>query len=210
MISVIVPVYNVEKQLPRCIQSLKRVAGDSVEIILVDDGSTDGSGSIMDAINDPSFRVFHTENHGLSAARNYGIEQARGDWLMFVDSDDWVEPEFCKTPLLNAEKYHADLVAFGVRSWKRGKEIGSSPWRKMSKRIKKVLNADTPERPVGIVTQEDAVQFGGAAVWNKLYRRELFDCVRYPEGRFFEDLATTHKLIYLAQRIVLIPDLLYN
>ena len=84
MISVIVPICDVEGYLPRCLESLAAQTFPEIEIILVDDGSIDRSGSIVDSYNnDPRFRVFHTENRGLSAARNYGIEQSRGDWLMF-------------------------------------------------------------------------------------------------------------------------------
>jgi glycosyltransferase involved in cell wall biosynthesis len=199
MVSVIVPVYNVEKLLPRCIQSLLRIDSSLVEVLLIDDGSTDNSGRIIDEVKDSRFRVFHTENHGLSAARNYGIEQACGDWIMFVDSDDWVEADFCSTPLLCAEQSQADLVAFRCKFWKDGNEQRPKRW------IRNALN-----RPSGIVTKETAIEFASVAAWNKLYKRCLFDDIRFPERRICEDIATTHKLIYQAHKIVLIPNILYN
>lgn len=199
MVSVIVPVYNVEKLLPRCIESLLRIDSSSVEILLIDDGSTDNSGRIIDEVKDSRFRIFHTENHGLSATRNYGIEQARGDWIMFVDSDDWVEADYCSTPLLCAEQSQADLVAFRSRFWKNGKKQNPKRWIR-----------DGLKRPSGIVTKETAVEFASVAAWNKLYKRSLFDDIRYPEGRVCEDIATTHRLIYQAHSIALIPNILYN
>ncbi len=210
MVSVIVPIYNVEEYLPRCIDSLRNIKGDNVEIILVDDGSTDRCGKIIDEIHDRSFRIFHTENHGLSAARNYGIDHSRGEWLMFVDSDDWVEPEFCRIPLQKAGDYGADLVIFGFRSWKKGKEIHPSAWKKMKNSIKNAMGVAAPQCPIGIVSAEEAIRFGGSVAWNRLYRKELFIDIRYPEGRVYEDVATTHKLIYAAKNTALIPDVLYN
>ena len=95
MISVIVPIYNIEKYLLRCIRSLSSQTNQNVEFILVDDGSTDHSGELVDHINDSRFKIFHTSNRGLSAARNFGIKKASGDWIMFVDGDDYVSPDFC-------------------------------------------------------------------------------------------------------------------
>lgn len=81
MVSVIVPIFNIEEQLPRCIESLKCIEGDSVEVLLIDDGSTDHCPRIVDNVRDKRFRVFHTDNKGLSATRNFGIEQSYGEWL---------------------------------------------------------------------------------------------------------------------------------
>lgn len=107
MISVIVLIYNLEKELPDCIDSLRRIpgTGEDMEFILIDDGSTDSSGRIADHAGDPRFRVFHTENRGYGAAINYGLEQARGEWTMLVDGDDWVEPGFCDIPLKAAQEF---------------------------------------------------------------------------------------------------------
>lgn len=200
MVSVIVPIFNIEEQLPRCIESLKCIEGDSVEVLLIDDGSTDHCPRIVDNVRDKRFRVFHTDNKGLSATRNFGIEQSYGEWLMFVDGDDFVEPGFCSTPLLFAEQYGADLVAFRARTWRSGREQKPKRWKAM--KIK--------EHPCGIITAEQAIEFGGVYAWNKLYRRELFGSIRYPNGRVYEDYAVTHRLIYRAKKIILIPDILYN
>ena len=192
MISVIVPIFNTEKYLPKCLDSLVSQTFVDVEFILVDDGSTDNSGVIADQYTDSRFRVFHTENRGLSAARNLGIEQARGEWLMFVDGDDWVEPGFCEIPYQAAICDEADVIIFHAYNAKDGRITG----RKSS-------------APIEIINWVEAVKCGGVAVWNKLYKRELFDGIRFPVGRVFEDLAVTHKLLMKAKRIILIPDFLY-
>ena len=213
MISVIVPFYNVEEELPRCIESLKRVKCPSqeIEFLLIDDGSTDGSGRIADLIYDPRFRVFHTDNKGVSAARNLGIEEARGEWLMFADSDDWVEPDYCAVPFEAAVKNQADLVIFDYRSWKNGQPVSRQLRRRLKKQIRKMLGRENEfTLPSGIVSQETAVEFGEPAPWNKFCSRKLFNTIRYPEGQVFEDVVVTHKIIYEAQRIVMIPDILYN
>ena len=192
MISVIIPIYNTEKYLSKCLNSLVRQTFVDVEFILVDDGSTDNSGVIANQYKDSRIRVFHTENHGLSAARNFGIEKARGEWIMFVDSDDWVEPGFCEIPYQTAVRYNADIIIFHSKHVK---------YEKVTREISSV--------PSGIIDWKKAVKCGGIAVWNKLYKRELFDGVHFPEGCVFEDLAVTHKLLMRAKRIIVIPDSLY-
>ena len=115
-VSVIVPLYNVEKYLARCLDSLCRQSLREIEIILVDDGSTDSSGEICEAYaaKDARFKVIHhTENKGVSVVRNTGVAHASGDYLMFVDSDDYVHEDYCRLPYEYAVKYHADLVMFG-------------------------------------------------------------------------------------------------
>ena len=195
MVSVIIPIYNVEPYLQKCLDSLSAQKFTDVEFILIDDGSTDQSGEIaaVYAEADRRFFVYHTANHGLSAARNLGIENARGDWLMFVDPDDYVTPDFCETPYQAALREEADLVIFKSSVVRRRGSVARGKGTAVS----------------GIIDAETAVRYGGAVVWNKLYRRELFDVIRYPEGRVFEDIATTHKLIFEAKRILILPDVLY-
>ena len=199
MISVIVPIYNVEVCLSKCLDSLAAQTFTDAEFILIDDGSTDKSGRIADtyAGTDNRFSVYHTANHGLSAVRNLGIEKAKGDWLMFVDSDDYVEPDFCDTPYQAALREGADLVIF---RYIRHQAAGSQ---------KNIVSGARMSVISGIVDTETAVRYGSVVAWNKLYRRELFDDIRYPEGRVYEDIATTHKLIFAAKRIMMLPDVLY-
>ena len=191
-ITIIVPIYNVAPYLRECLDSLTTQSMQNIEVICIDDGSSDGSGNIADEYKgDSRFRIIHTENCGLSKARNRGIDEAKSPWLMFVDSDDWVDKKFCELPFKAALKNDADLVIFGFYT-----AIGT--------RIKKGKH----HRP-GIIDQVEAVDKGGTVVWNKLYKKELFDEIRYPEGFVYEDIGTTHKLIYRAIRIVRIGDELY-
>lgn len=198
-VSVIIPVYNVEPWLRRCLDSVTSQTLEDIEIILIDDGSTDGSGQICGeyAARDPRIRIHRQENRGLSAARNAGIGLARADYLMFVDSDDWVEPDFCRIPYAAAAEHQADLVMFRHR-FLRG--------RRRTKRL--------PPLPEGFRTQEEAMALLisgiGMAAWNKLYHRSLFRTLRYPEGHVYEDLVLSPLLVREAGRIWCSSAILYN
>ena len=198
LISVIVPIYNVEKYIRKCLDSLRGQVLREIEVICIDDGSTDRSGRIADEyITDegiwPRFAVFHTENRGLSAARNRGIDESRSQWLMFVDSDDWVDSEFCEIPWKAKEEYDADLVIFQSYDVKNGI-------------VKKPRSIDIYNR---ILNEFEAHEYGGDGVWNKLYDKTLFETIRYPEGRVYEEIATTHKLVHKADKILFLNDRLY-
>ena len=195
MVSVIVPIYNVENYVKKCLDSLVAQTLKDVEFILIDDGSIDNSGKIADQYSsDPRFHIFHTENRGLSADRNYGIDQSHGEYLMFVDGDDWVVPDFCRTPYETAIANNADLVIF-----KASDEI-----REKNSTHKKLTNSIT-----GSIDFYTAFEYGRNVAWNKLYKKELFNNIRYPEGRVYEDIATTYKIEYISTNIVFIEDSLY-
>ena len=197
LISVIVPIYNVEKYVRKCLDSLLNQTMKQIEVIAIDDGSTDGSGRIADEyMNEdgwPIFRVIHTENRGLSAARNRGIDESVSDWIMFVDSDDWVSEDFCRMPYEAALENQADMVKFGSYSVKNEKVL----WRERT------------EWPIGQVDEMIAHEYGSTVVWNKLYMKVLFEGIRYPEGRICEDTATTHKLVHKAHKVFFIKKHLY-
>ena len=200
LVSVIVPVYNVEDYLEQCLKSICGQTLPGIEIIIIDDGSTDSSGPICDAFaaDDSRIKVIHKKNEGLAAARNDGIALARAEYIMFVDSDDWVEPEFCELPYRIAEENDADLVVFGIRRInRRGKPASQSTF------------------PVeGIISKEDIlVKYWSSvdtAAWNKLYRRYLFEGIWYPEGHLSEDIAVTYRLIQKAENVFLLNRTLYN
>ena len=213
LISIIVPIYNVEDYLSKCLDSLASLnpietsqytmlnmnekRNNNIEIILIDDGSTDSSGLIADEYTErnSNFFVYHTENHGLSAARNYGIERSCGEWLMFVDSDDYVDPSFCSIPYQTVIKYNAELVVFDKYEIRKDSTLD---WCKELK-------------PLGQISREQAVEYGDNTIWNKLYKRELFNEIKFPEGHVYEDLATTYKIIYKAKNIVMIDNrLIYH
>ena len=196
MVSFIVPIYNVENYVKKCLDSLAAQTLKDVEFILIDDGSTDNSGKIAEQYcSDSRFHILHTENRGLSAARNYGIDQSHGEYLMFVDGDDWIAPDFSRIPYETAIKNNADLVIFRAFRAKNGKI------RNKNRAAKNI--------PKGIVGNYTAIKYGGNAAWNKLYKRELFNNIRYPEGHVYEEIATTHKLIHIAKKICMIKTPLY-
>ncbi|MBQ7417168.1 MAG: glycosyltransferase family 2 protein, partial [Acidaminococcaceae bacterium] len=193
LVSVIMPVYKVEDVLTRCLDSLGRQSLQNIEILLIDDGSPDRCGAICNAYveKDSRFRVFHhPKNRGLSVARNTGIENATADYLMFVDSDDYVHKDFCKLPYECAVQNDVDLVMFG---YQRINKNGSC-------KLTQKMNSES-----GIKTRMDALDLlfnaVGIVAWNKLYRKKLFDTVSYPEGYLFEDVGTTHKTVLLANSI---------
>ena len=203
LISVIVPVYNVEKYLPKCVDSILGQTYENLEIILVEDGTKDNSGAICDAYaaKDSRIRVIHKENGGLSSARNAGMDIARGDYFGFVDSDDWIEPKMYETLLNLAEKYHADLVC-GSR-YDVAEATGERTLGLHHEKEEALSSMDL----LGRVFTWDGCD---SAAWDKLYRRHLFDDIRYPLGMYSEDIAIFYKLMEKANRVALCPEPLYN
>ena len=113
LISVIVPVYNVEKYLDKCIQSILGQTYSNIELLLIDDGSTDSSGAICDkyVTQDSRVRVFHKSNEGVSAARNWGLDNAKGEWIAFVDADDWIDSDMYERMYNAAVQNQTDMVS---------------------------------------------------------------------------------------------------
>ena len=197
MISVIIPVYNVEPYLQKCLDSVIGQTYRDLEIVIVDDGSTDGSGDICDEYrSDDRVKVFHTENRGLSAARNLGLDNASGDWIGFVDSDDWIEPDMYEALIKKAEETGADVVECGCYL-----EYPSGTVEK--------------SRPSICVSGAEAIQFLlrediSNAVWDKLWKRCCFDNIRFPEGRIFEEHATTYRVFEEINILCTIPSTKYH
>ena len=205
-ISVIVPIYKVETYLRHCLDSLCRQSMQDIEIILVDDASPDRCGAICDDYSTKDGRIkviHHNENKGLSAARNTGIENATCDYLMFVDSDDWVHKDYCKIPYECAIQHQADLVMFNYKRIKSPNDISNT----LS------LNKNNASTSNGYKTKEEAMDliYGdvGPLAWNKLYRKELFNDIIYPVAFLYEDMGTTYKTIWKAQHIYYLDDVLY-
>lgn len=196
-ISVIIPIYNVEAYLPRCLDSVINQTYKDLEIILVDDGSPDRCGEICDeyAAKDPRIKVIHKKNGGLSDARNAGIDAATGEYITHVDSDDYVGERYVELMYNAAEKYGADIVQSRYTSVHE--ELG------------------TASGETAVMTGEEAFKdlllFGKTVVSavSKLYRTRLFDNIRYPKGRINEDSLTTYKLLLLADKVVALPDNIY-
>lgn len=201
-ISIIVPIYKVEKYLRRCIDSLLNQDYHDIEIILVDDGSPDNCGIICDEYvkKDTRIKVTHQQNGGLSAARNAGIDIAKGEYLMFVDSDDWVEKNYCSMALKKATETESDIVVFGYNDIYNDRIIKRSITPKDEKKYK---------------TEEALKELHGGKIlsfaWNKIYKADLFKTgIRYPQGRLFEDIGTTYLLFHKANAVFLASGATYN
>jgi glycosyltransferase involved in cell wall biosynthesis len=201
-VSVIVPVYNTAPYLVRCVDSILAQTHTNLEIILVNDGSTDESGQICDkyALLDERITVIHKENGGLSSARNAGLDVANGEWIGFVDSDDWVIPEMYERLLVAANSENADITLCGFSYVdERGQILKKNTFKKKAKYTKK--------EAYNYLASDLAVLYVVAV--NKLYKKNIFDNIRYPQGRLHEDEFIIHHLIKESNYIVTIPDTLY-
>ncbi len=196
LISVIVPVYKVEQFLPRCVDSLLHQTYTNLEIILVDDGSPDRCGEICEkyAREDSRIRVIHKSNGGLSSARNAGIDIAIGEFITFVDSDDWVDTDCYEKLLALAHKYRVAFVCAGrydVDGATGLETIGLCP------EVEEVISGEEMVSRIFHWHNLDS------AAWDKLYARSLFDDIRYPENVIVEDLPVTYRLALRAGQCAL-------
>lgn len=202
-ISVIVPVYNVEQYLARCVDSILAQSYENLEIILVNDGSRDGSGGLCDAYaaKDSRIRVIHKENGGLSSARNAGLDMASGDYVAFVDSDDWIEQHAYEWMMAQMLGRDVKLVCAGRYD----------------------VDGRTGEKIVGLCPQKEEVisgeeMAGRIFTWDhcdtsacdKLYHRSLFETYRFPLGVVCEDLPVTYRIALEAGQVALCPKPVYN
>lgn len=203
LVSIIVPVYNVEAYLARCIDSILCQTYSNLEIILVDDGAKDASGAICDAYarKEPRIRVIHKENGGLSSARNAGIDIARGDYLEFVDSDDWIEPDAVENMLALALEHGTQLVVggrFDVNGKTGEKTVGLCPRRQ------EVISG--PEL-VGRIFLWDQCD---SSACDKLFHRRLFRQIRFPYGKVCEDVPVMYRIVLDAGRAAMLDRPVYN
>jgi glycosyltransferase involved in cell wall biosynthesis len=199
-ISIIVPVYKVEDYLNACLDSITAQTYQNLEIILVDDGSPDGCGAICDAYGakDSRIRVIHQPNGGVAAARNAGLAAATGDWIGWVDADDWIEKDMFAFMLSNALAEQADVCVCGrYEELPGGTGSFGFPKRRLLDR-RAALKALLENREL-----DDAL-------YDKLWKRQLFQNIRFPEGRTYEDLATVYRLLEKARRILCLPEQKYH
>lgn len=203
IISIIVPVYNVERYLERCINSILNQTFKNFELILVDDGSTDKSGEICDSFAgyDKRIRVIHKKNGGLSSARNVGLDVSIGKYIGFVDSDDWIDEFMYEKLYRNMIKTKSDIVICNFsRVYEENLNMVKS--NIYNNKVRVFNNIETLEQ-----LYNDKYIF--VVAWNKLYKKELFDEIKYKEGVICEDEFIAPYLLYKCKRTAYIPDSLY-
>lgn len=200
--SIIVPVYNVEKYLEKCINSILNQSFSDYELILVDDGSTDNSLSICEyfvALND-KVNVIHQNNGGLSSARNVGLNKASGKYIVFIDSDDFVSLNMlsnCYNILSCDEKI--DILNFGYRKvTEDGNLICNRSYDKPDLTVREAL--------IEILMDRNINSFA----WSNIYKRELFKDISFPVNTYFEDKYTTYRIYDRAKKVIVVPEQYYN
>lgn len=193
-VSIIVPVYKVEKYIYRCIESIMNQTYENLEILLVDDGSPDKCGEICDnyALVDKRIKVIHKKNGGLSDARNVAIDIAKGEYLTFVDSDDYITNDYVEYLMRILKENNADISGCCANRCYEGKEDNVNV-----KTENTVLTFNNVEALEDNFYQKHILN----NAWGKLYKKDLFIGVRYPIGKLYEDLGTTFKLIAKAEKI---------
>jgi len=189
LISVIVAAYNIEEYLPRCLDSLAAQTYPFLQVIIVDDGSTDSTGEICDSYVQkyPQMQVIHRENGGLSVARNTGLTVAEGEYIGYVDGDDWIEADMYEKMLAACEKHQADVAVCAYR------EIGNDGFSDVFTGEEYVLSG---EEALDIYVCDNKPYHIYNSVWSKLFRRDIVEGVQFPAGKKSEDiLYTTHALL---------------
>lgn len=203
LITVIVPVYNILEYLPRCVHSITAQTYERLEIILVDDGSTDGTAKLCDrlALEDYRIRVYHKKNGGSSSARNLGLKLASGEYVGFIDSDDYIEPDMY-------ERLYRGIVQYRVPA----AQIGRDETDEQGRLLPNIC--DPPEAPVvtesGEFLRELLLHRGDCSFCTKLLRRDLFPEEGFPEGRLNEDFHLLVRMLPEIGRMVSLPGQAYH
>ncbi len=205
VISVIIPVYNVEQYLRRCVESVLHQSFADMEVILINDGSSDRSGAICDeyAQKDTRVRVIHQKNQGSSAARNNGIRIAEGEYLFFVDSDDAIHPDCLKVLYENVIQ---NDTAISMAAFERfsEQEAPIKPYNAIASEVKSGIDV------LAMFFDDRHLQkYALASACCKLFKRELFKEIAFPPGRLFEDQAITYKLFFMAKNVSIVNATYY-
>ena len=200
MISIIVPVYHVEAYIKRCVDSILRQTISDIEIILVDDGSNDNCPEICDdySLRDSRIKVIHKKNGGLSDARNAGLAVARGEFIAFVDSDDWLAPLYLEKLLRGLQEADADICECEI--YRTSGETCSETL------VSTAVVYDTVHALEQLIQDGQLHQY----VWNKLYRRKTIGDISFSKGKTNEDEFWTYHVFGQAKKVVKISDVLYN
>lgn len=200
LISVVIPVYNVEQYLPKCIESIMNQTYKNLEIILVNDGSTDGSQKICEEYKsiDNRIKIINKENGGLSDARNVGIDNSSGNYITFIDSDDYIDDDYVYTLYKSLISYNADMSIASHKIIYPKRIIDKATDEKFCANSKKVLEK---------ILYDEGIDL---SAWGKLYKKSLFNNIKFPKGRLFEDSATTYRLIDESKKIAVNSKSVYN
>jgi glycosyltransferase involved in cell wall biosynthesis len=205
LVTIIIPVYNAAPYINEALQSVLHQTYENLEIILIDDGSTDGSGKICDnyADHDLRFKVIHQENKGLSAARNIGLDMMSGFAVAFLDSDDAYQPGYVEQMVTAMIEENVDLVLCKYRTYRTtGNMVGNG-----SERVRPLIEKGTYNQVVALQALVDGNLNHSA--WNKLYSRNLWQNIRFPVGQVYEDIATTYRILANCNRVCVIDQSLY-
>lgn len=203
MISVIVPIYNVSQYLPQCIESILAQTWQDMEIILVDDGSKDDCPQLCDeyAAQDARIRVIHKQNGGLSDARNAGMRVAKGEWIYFIDSDDWMHPEALQQLHDFAEKNQCEVVQGNLYYAYKDHLL----YRQSNKKELRQHVFDREEAMRLLIINDRVKNFA----WGKLYRADILQDLDFPVGKFFEDSYWQHLVMHRVKHYGIIDKPLY-
>ncbi|WP_051199903.1 glycosyltransferase [Butyrivibrio sp. FCS006] len=203
LVSIVVPIYNVENFLEKCLTSIAGQSYRNIEVIMVDDGSKDNSADIAKkfAVNDDRFKYYHQENAGLSAARNTGINNATGEYISFIDSDDWIDSDFVKKLMEAIIAHNADLAVCGY--YKEEDKIEAIGYDS-----EMILSRTAAMSVFEVIFPKEYSLMVIAC--NKLFKKSIFDNVKFKEGRIHEDEYTMHRIIDASSIVVTIPDVLYH
>ena len=206
-ISIVIPVYNCEKFLERCLDSVVNQTLDDIEIICINDGSTDKSADILNEFKEKDERiyVFSQENMGPASARNKGIELAKGEYLIFIDSDDYVEPNMCEELYNQAENLGSDLVLFNATEHNLENEF-----RNRFYFPENAFKEDYTEFSFDYNFNKKLVLNHFLVVWSKMFRLDLVKNIKFPNLPIFEDVSFHVETMLLADRISYIPELFYH
>lgn len=202
LISVVVPVYNVEQYIRECVDSIISQTYYHLEIVLIDDGSLDNCPEICDEYvkKDGRIKVVHQKNGGLAKARNVGIENSNGVYITFIDSDDCVASNYIEILYRGLIENDADISIASFRSFEKNNTA-------VIEDRSYLFTAISKKKCFEIYTSISTNPFVSA--WNKLYKRNLFSNIRFPEGKLYEDAFTTYKIFDIAQKIVFSSSVLY-
>lgn len=202
-VSVICPVYNVEKYLSKCIDSILNQTFVDFELILINDGSLDNSGVICDKYVkvDSRVSVIHKVNGGISSARNCGIENAKGEYIVFIDSDDFIASDMLEVLYKKIQQYNCDIVQCGY------KKVYQENMN--CENLMNIIEGDIVYESLDIVKNFFTGRNVSSIVWDKIYRTELFKNIRFPVGQVMEDAFILTDIYYKAKKICIVKDIKY-